>query len=206
MSSEPQSLTGGTSLPRFRFVRFGVSALVTMGILAAIAAHAPPRVRLIGLFPAFFGAVAGAVVASLTKQNEGTRRQAIGAAAVFVPLMLAAAAAESFRSWRELRASEMTAHLTAQPGGRAILDRLRSDEPPENDSEAQFLEAYRTRMSPSPAAYLVERLKGLPVAVTMPWAAIVAAAELLLGWSAGIAASVVVSRPSQSRLRSESPS
>ncbi|MGC1272456.1 MAG: hypothetical protein WBC44_02025 [Planctomycetaceae bacterium] len=177
---------------RFRFVGL---AVVSLTILAFAAAHAPSRLRLLVLFPAFIGTGAGVLVTTLAEKYGVTRRVAIATAAVFVPLMLAGMAAESYRSWRHVRQVELRIHLLAQPGGRAVLDRLASNERPENDFEAEFLDAYRERMNPPVTAYLTERLKGLPIEIPMPWAAVVAVVELLAGWIAGIVAATIWSRP-----------
>lgn len=179
----------------FRTVRFIALAVVALTILAFIAAHAPSRLRLLVLFPACIGAGAGVLIATLAEKYGVARRVAIATAAVFVLLMLAGMAAESYRSWWHVRSVELRNHLLAQPGGRAVLDRLASDQRPENDVEAEFLRAYRDRMNPSVAAYLTERLKGLPVEVPTHWAVVVAAVELLAGWIAGIVAATIWSRP-----------
>ena len=183
-------------MPRHVSPRLLVEIVAALAVLALVAAHAPPRAKLLGLFPAAVGAAAGGLVATLATQNGVTaRRTVLALAAGFVPLTLAGYAAESYRTWRSVRAAEVAENLLAQPGGRVVLDRLRSGGRPESPTEAEFLDAYRFRMNPPVALYLTDRLKGLRVAIPMPWAAVVASWEFLIGCVAGIVTAVIGTRP-----------
>ena len=177
-------------LARWRFLPLALAALAAV---AFVAAHAPPRVKLLVLFPVFVGAASGGLAAALAMRDGLSRRGTLRAAAVLVPLALAGYWAESYRAWRSGRAAEVAANLLAQPGGKLVLDQVRSAETPSNAIEAEFLAAYRERMNPPVSVYLAQRLRGLPGNVPPPWPAVVAAVELLLGWAAGIAAAAVAS-------------
>jgi hypothetical protein len=179
---------------------FLASSILLLAALALAAAHAPPRLKLLGLFPAAVGVAAGAGIALLGERHGIGRRRIIVTTVLLAPLALAGYAAESYRAWRQARADEIAANLLAQPGGKAILDDIRSGRPGRNETESEFFVAYRRRMNPLPAAYLTERLKGSPVETGMPWAAVIAAAELLLACAAGIAAAVLASCQSRSAL------
>lgn len=158
--------------------------------LVVLAAFAPPRLKLLGLFPAAIGAAAGYLIACLLPAGW-SRPRVIVVAALFVPLTLAGYGAGSFLVWRHGRAKEVAANLIAQPGGRGILDRIQSAKPPADEVEAAFLAAYRDRMNPPPGVYLADRLKGLPVRVPKASAVLIASAEFALGWAAGIVAAVL---------------
>lgn len=178
-----------------RVAAFVGSALVILALLAFLAAHASPRVKLLGLFPIAIGALAGVIVARLCMRHALSRRVTFAAAIVLIPMTLAGYATESYRIWRSIKSNDFANYLHDElPGGREIFERLRSGEQPENEVEAEFLAVYRSRLEPPVSAYLVERLKNLPFDVPMPWAAAVAATELLAGWIAGVVAVIAMSR------------
>lgn len=178
-----------------RSMRFRTASVAALSGLAFVAAHAPPRLKLLALFPAAIGVAAGVGVALTGERNGLSRRQIISTAALLVPLMLAGYSAESYRAWRQAQADEIAANLLAQPGGKGILDDIRSGRPGRSEAESEFFAAYRRRMNPPPTIYLTERLKGSPVETGMPWAALIASGELLLACAAGIAAAIFATRP-----------
>ncbi len=197
MTSDLPATPSESESPRtsLRVAAFVGLTLALLALLAFLAAHASPRVKLLALYPAGLGAAAGILVVRLAERFSVSRRASLTAAIVLVPLTMAGFAGESYRSWRSFQSESFASYLHEElPGGRAILERLRSGEQPANDVEAEFLTAYRVRLEPPVSAYLTARLKGLPVAVTMPWAAAVAAVELLLGCLAGIVAAILASR------------
>lgn len=188
MSAEPQTVPGSWRAAPLKLV----PALL---MLAAVAALAPARLKLIGLYPAAMGAAAGYLVAWFLRGRGGSQvRRVVAVAAVLVPLTLVSYAAGSFLVWRQARAKEVAANLLAQPGGGEILERIRSGKRPANQLEAEFLAAYRDRMNPPPGAYLVDRLHGLPVNVSKAWAVVIPATEFAFAWVAGIVAAALAAK------------
>lgn len=190
---------GSSSSPPARTWRAILLAVLAATAVALFAAHLPARMRLFVLLPMGVGAAVGAVVAGAGRSHGPSRHRVTLAAAVLVPLALAGFAAESYRVQRGEHAAYIAAHILAQPGGREILDRVRSGEPPANLFEAQYLSAYRGLMELTPTEYVTERMKGLteparPNAVSRrlagvagpPFAITVAAAEILLACVVGV--------------------
>lgn len=165
------------------FFGFLLTACAALGTLAFIAAHAPPRMKLIGLFSIAVGAASGAIIAFLGERFVLSRMMIVGSAILLVPVVMAGYAAESFRTWKAAR----VAHVLAQPGGKTIIEQLESGETPSNPAEAILLDAYRPHVRPKVSIYLVERLQGVAPDVTMSGAITVAIGELVFGYIAGIA-------------------
>lgn len=171
----------------FRTLIFGLAAVVALGVFAA---HLPPRVKLLLIFPIVVGSAAGTAVACIARANGPRSRAAtVAVAAALVPVALLVNLGESYRQWRADRRAEIVAHLLAQPGGRDLLDRALSDRPAANAAEADLLRPYRALLNPTLADQLVARIGDAAGKLRPNATAAIgfAAFESALAWVAGVA-------------------
>lgn len=172
--------------PRKRFVLFWICAGAGVAVAALLAAHAPLRMKLIGLFPMVLGVASGAGLALLGRRTGLSRNVVIAAAVLLVPGFFVVYAVESFRVWREAR----IAHVLTQPGGKAIAEHVESGGRVASSAEAELIESYRSYVRPEVATYLVERVQGIAADISERGAVIFAGVELLLGIAAGVATAI----------------
>jgi len=177
--------------------------LVGLTLFTLLAAAMPARVKLLGLFPVVFAAILGYVFGRVA-MLAGLRRRG-----VLVPLTmliviagLAGYYGESYRRWQSERERYFSDHLTRQPGGQQILQRLQANTLSTDPLLREFDEQYRSLMKPSFADYINQRLASLQIAgrvveVRRPWPVAFFVAELLLGTAAGVWTAIVAARRAQ---------
>ena len=180
-----------------------VIVLVGLTLLTLIAAAMPARVKLLGLFPVVFAAILGYIFGRIA-MLAGLRRRG-----VLIPLTMLIVVAglagyygESYRRWRSDREQYLSDHISAQPGGQQILQRLQANTLSTDPLLREFDEQYRSLMKPSFADYINQRLASLEFAgyvvdVGRPWPVAFFVAELLLGTAAGIWTAIVAARRAQ---------
>ncbi len=155
------------------------AAVVGLTALSVAAAHAPPRIRLIGLFTIGFGLLAGWTLSFLAKQIlPGPRRVVTWLAFPLIASATFGMTWESHRQW--------TAAVERQRSGdkkaSQLLDRL--------DSQSDLPADFKNDLSQAVAdksgftSYLRERTSALG-AWKAPWPAVFWLCELLFGSLAG---------------------
>jgi hypothetical protein len=177
--------------------------LVGLTLFTLLAVAMPARVKLLGLFPVVFAAILGYVFGRIA-MLAGLRRRG-----VLVPLTMLIVVAglvgyygESYRRWQSERERYYSDHLTSQPGGQQILQRLQGNMLSTDPLLREFDVQYRTLMLPSFADYLNQRLASLQIAgrvidVAPPWPLAFFVVELLLGTASGVWAALVAARRTQ---------
>ncbi len=189
------------------------AALVLVGLIlfSLLAAAMPARVKLLGLFPVVFAAILGYVFGRVAVL-AGLRRRG-----VLIPLTMLVVIAgltgyygESYRRWRSDRDRYFSDHISAQPGGQQILQRLQGNTLAADPMLRKFDEQYRALMKPSFADYLNQRLASLQIAghvveVPPPWPIAFFVAELLLGTVAGVWTAIVAARRTHTANATEVP-
>lgn len=187
-SSSRFSDEGGGS--RWRPILLLVCAIIALPLLAA---HAPPRLKLVGIFPIAIGIAAGCLLLLAQSRMSLSNRMVRSLAAIIAPLVLCGFVLESFRGWQAEYREMFTEHLEELPGGGDILDKLRGGDPAGSPAEMEMLAVYRDHMNPDLDRYLAER-RNLAVPLMdrplrLPRIAVVwmILGELVLGSIAGIA-------------------
>ncbi|GAB4137533.1 MAG: hypothetical protein Tsb009_05130 [Planctomycetaceae bacterium] len=103
MKSQDATDSPKSNNSRWRFAVWLLTSLAGIALLAFLAAHAPARVRLLGLFALGFGMLLGALLAWLMVEFQvpGSRRLS-GLAAILIALGMMGMVAESYRVyvWR----------------------------------------------------------------------------------------------------------
>lgn len=135
-------------------ILFIACAMIALPLLAA---HAPPRLKLVGIFPIAVGIVAGCLLLLTQSRISLSNRIVRWLAAVIVPLVLCGFVLESFRDWRSDYREMFTAHLESLPGGGEILVKLRGGDRTGSPAEMEMLAVYRDHMNPDVDRYLAER-------------------------------------------------
>ena len=175
---------------RRRPILFLACAMIALPLLAA---HAPPRLKLVGIFPVAIGVAAGCLLLLVQSRIWLSNRVVRWLAAVIVPLVLCGFVLESFRGWRADYREMFTAHLESLPGGGEILTKLRGGDRTGSSAEMEMLAVYRDHMNPDVDRYLAERRTLAVPLMDGPWklprnAVIwIILGELVLGSLAGIA-------------------
>ena len=175
---------------QWRLVFFFVCVIIMVPLMAA---HAPPRLKLVGIFPIAIGMAAGFLLLLAQSRISLPNRTVRWLAAVIVPLVLCGFVLESFRAWRAEYREMVTEHLEELPGGGAILDKLSSGDRTGSAAEKEMLAVYRDHMNPDVDRYLAERRTlAVPLMdhpLKLPRMAVIwmVIGELVLGSIAGIA-------------------
>jgi hypothetical protein len=174
--------------------------LVGLTLFTLLAAAMPARVKLLGLFPVVFAAILGYVFGRIA-MLAGLRRRGVllPLTMLIVVAGLAGYYGESYRRWQSEREQYYSDHLSQQPGGQQILQRLQGNLLSTDPLLREFDAQYRTLMKPSFADFLNQRLASLQIAshvvdVRPPWPVAFFVVELLLGTAAGVWAAIVAAR------------
>lgn len=187
LSADP-ALTSVDSLP---VVSQGSSAVwlascfAAAAILGLLAAHAPLRIRLIGLFPIAVGVFAGVVFSHISVRQQRKARSAAIVGCILSLLMLIGATLESHRTFaNQVRAA------TNEAADKVLLSTMqKGDLKPGADASTKAAELLqdaareRDASAASIPAYLQHRLSGIGK-FEQPWPIVVWIVETLLGAAA----------------------
>lgn len=180
--SPPSSLQWGKTL--------GLWALAILGA-PLLAAHFPPRLKLIGLFSFGLALVATWLIMQGGRLSAVSRRGVSIVLFVGLPVLFALYLGESFRHWRATEHAEMRQHILGQPGGAALWDQLQQSDEKLTEFEREMALAYRRRLSPTFSDYLRERseltipIRREPLRLSPTGTMTLIVGEVLLGLLAG---------------------
>lgn len=134
-------------------------SLWTLAVLVAplLAAHFPPRLKLIGLFSIGLALVATGLIIQGGRLSSISFRAVALVVLVGLPFVFAIHLGESFRDWRATQYAQMRQHIVSQPGGGALWEQLRHPDQDLTDFELEMAQVYRERLYPSFSDFLHER-------------------------------------------------
>ncbi len=126
-------------------------------IVPLLAAHFPPRLKLMGLFSIGLALVSTWLIIQGGRLSSISFRAVALVVLVGLPIVFAIYLGESFRDWRAAQYAHMRQHILSQPGGGTLWEQLQQSDQDLTDFEREMAQVYRERLDPTFSDFLRER-------------------------------------------------